>query len=701
MSTPLEIVVTGNVDGAKSSLQTVQNELGKTALAAQKTDSAIDVFGKTMARFGSQGAQSIALLQGKIEALKAEMVNIKDISVLSQFNKEIEGSEIQLAALTNAGKTGFNDLGQAVQKMGNPLSHGYGILRKIAYVLPGIGISGLVAFATEPIINYVEKLIEANKGVDEVQNNLNNLNDVMADANKKAGEQISTLKLLYQAATDVNLSMKDRLAASKELQKEFPEYFGNIKTETILNGDAKKSYDALTTSIINNAKAKAAKDKIDELESQRLDAEFQKQKIINATTNEANAARTRTLQSQTTGSSLTGGGASTGAVTITRAEQIKAINERRDAALKIQDINIKSLQDQENFLIKFAGLPTLADVIEKADKTKEKTGKKTNPFEISLKDLEDNYKKAQALLVSQYDANLTDAKKNTTAVNDLVLKAQQDFLEKKLALIRQYGKKEGDTDLEIAKVNKAIIANQIGFNIEQINTLPKVQGAPNINFKKATTEKIDPKPYYVLSDAILKNIKLQQEMKELLDQTTIVLNKTLGPAFDTLFTNILEGSGNAFKAFGDAIKQMLVQLGAAILKAALFSAILSVISGGASNVAGGKSFMDLFGPAMKSITGFASGGAINGPGSSTSDSILARVSKGEYIMNAAAVSKFGASFFDGLNSGMLPRFNNGGPVGSNMILASNNHVFIPEVTLKGQDLIIAFNRANQRASRNG
>ncbi len=698
---PLEIIVTGNVDGVKSSLNTVQTELGKTALAAQKGDSAIDTFGKTMARFGSTSSASIALLQGKIEALKAEMMNIKDIKVLSQFNKEIEATEIQLAAMTNAGKTGFNEVGKAVEGMGNPLSKGYGLLRKLAYVLPGIGISGIVAFATEPIIAFVEKLMDAGKGVDTLQANLNNLNDVMADANKKAGEQISTLKILYQAATDVNLSMKDRLAAVKELQKEFPDYFGNISTEAILNGNAKKSYDALTTSIIANAKAKAAKDKIDELESKRLDAEFQKQKIINATTNEANNAKTRTLQSQTTGSSLTGGGASTGAVTITRAEQIKAINERRDAALQIQEINIKSLQDQENFLIKFAGLPTLASVIEKEDKVKDKKGKKTNPFEIALKDLEDNYKKAQAMLVSQYDANLTDAKKNTTAVNDLVLKAQEDFLEKKLALIKKYGKKEGETDLEIAKVNKALIANQIGFNIDQINTLPKVQGAPNINFKKVTTEyKIDPKPQYELSDAIKANIKLQAEQLALFTATSNFLNKDLGPAFDVLFTDILNGSGNAFQAFADAIKQMMVQLAAAVLKAAAFAAILSLLPGSAEF---GTIFKKTLGFSKGGeVKGFASGGLISGPGSTTSDSILARLSKGEYIMNAGVVSKFGTSFFDSINSGMLPKFNRGGSVGSNMITASLEgfDVYV-HGEIAGDKLLLLHDRAAARRGRNG
>jgi len=693
---PLEIIVTGNVDGAKSSLQSIQAELGKTALSAQKSDSAIDTFGKTMARFGTGGAQTIALLTGKIETLKAEMANIKDISVLAKFNKEIEASEIQLGKMSNAGKTGFNELGMAIEKTGNPLSNGYGILRKIAYVLPGIGISGLVAFATEPIINFVQELMQASDAANLIKLNLSNLNEVMADANKKAGEQISTLKIVYQAATDVNLSMKDRLAAVKELQKEFPDYFGNVKTEAILNGDAKKSYDELTKSIIANSRAKAAKDKIDALEAQRLDAEFQKQKIISETTQELSNAKA-TVGSG--GQIVAGLGvtASSQGLTKTQAQQI--IKNRRDLALAIQDQNIKSLQEQEDFLTKFASLPTLASVIEQADKTKEKTGKKTNSFEIALKDLEDNYKKAQALLVSQYDADTNNAKKNTTAMNDLLLKAQENFLERKLALIKQYGKREGDVSLEIAKNQKAIIQNQLNFKFDQISTLPKVNTAPVINFKKATTEKIDPKPYYELSDAIKANIKLQERQLELFNETSLVLNKTLGPAFDALFTNILDGSGNAFQAFGEAIKQMMVQLAAAVLKAAAFAAILSLLPGSAEF---GTIFKKTLGFSKGGeVKGFATGGFINGPGTTSSDSILARLSRGEYIINATTVSKFGTSFFDNLNSGMLPKFNRGGSFGSNQLITSTtaiDHYFHGEIA--GDKLLLLHDRATARRRRN-
>lgn len=46
---------------------------------------------------------------------------------------------------------------------------------------------------------------------------------------------------------------------------------------------------------------------------------------------------------------------------------------------------------------------------------------------------------------------------------------------------------------------------------------------------------------------------------------------------------------------------------------------------------------------------FASGGLVSGPGTSTSDSIPARLSHGEYVINARAVSRLGVSFLDAIN----------------------------------------------------
>ena len=69
------------------------------------------------------------------------------------------------------------------------------------------------------------------------------------------------------------------------------------------------------------------------------------------------------------------------------------------------------------------------------------------------------------------------------------------------------------------------------------------------------------------------------------------------------------------------------------------------------------------GPATGGGTaGKARGGLIGGRGTGTSDSNLAWLSRGEYVVRAAAVRQFGAGFFGALNAGRIPGFAAGGPV---------------------------------------
>lgn len=77
------------------------------------------------------------------------------------------------------------------------------------------------------------------------------------------------------------------------------------------------------------------------------------------------------------------------------------------------------------------------------------------------------------------------------------------------------------------------------------------------------------------------------------------------------------------------------------------------------------------------LQSFATGGKVRGPGTGTSDSILARLSNGEYVIDALTTSRFGAKFFARLQAAArggstntlkqgtwgLPKFATGGPVG--------------------------------------
>jgi hypothetical protein len=65
---------------------------------------------------------------------------------------------------------------------------------------------------------------------------------------------------------------------------------------------------------------------------------------------------------------------------------------------------------------------------------------------------------------------------------------------------------------------------------------------------------------------------------------------------------------------------------------------------------------------ISDMAGYATGGLLRGPGTGTSDSILARLSAGEFVVKAAAVSKYGASMLHAINNLRLPKFAMGGLV---------------------------------------
>lgn len=58
----------------------------------------------------------------------------------------------------------------------------------------------------------------------------------------------------------------------------------------------------------------------------------------------------------------------------------------------------------------------------------------------------------------------------------------------------------------------------------------------------------------------------------------------------------------------------------------------------------------------------ATGGYISGPGSSTSDSIPARLSNGEFVVNAASVKKYGVDYLHAINTGRAHHYASGGLV---------------------------------------
>lgn len=108
------------------------------------------------------------------------------------------------------------------------------------------------------------------------------------------------------------------------------------------------------------------------------------------------------------------------------------------------------------------------------------------------------------------------------------------------------------------------------------------------------------------------------------------------------------------KSFGDVMRSVLDSLIQKLIQAAMYALIIASVTGGSFKA----NFFKAFGK------GFATGGSVDGPDTGTSDSIPAMLSNGEYVLNAQAVDRLGVPFLNGLNTGRLRGFANGGLVGS-------------------------------------
>lgn len=108
------------------------------------------------------------------------------------------------------------------------------------------------------------------------------------------------------------------------------------------------------------------------------------------------------------------------------------------------------------------------------------------------------------------------------------------------------------------------------------------------------------------------------------------------------------------KSFGDVMRSVLDSLIQKLIQATMYALIIASVTGGSFKA----NFLKAFGK------GFATGGSVDGPGTGTSDSIPAMLSNGEYVLNAQAVDRLGVPFLNGLNTGRLRGFANGGLVGS-------------------------------------
>lgn len=252
----------------------------KIAGGAFKGDALKDLIAKqqTLSSVVTTTSQGFTTLTGQTNAYKqaAQQLGVvygTDSQVFKDFTSNVGEGVKQTESLNKSVKNATTS--------GNAFTRGLSAIGagavRLARLLPGIGIVGLISFGLEPLIKAFQRLT---KSTGDSARQLKLLSDVNKELAKNAGQEISQLEVLYKVATNTNLAITERKKAVNELQEQYPAYFKNLNDEIILQGKAAKAYDATKLAILETAKTRAIEGKLGELATKELEVLQEKQQTI-------------------------------------------------------------------------------------------------------------------------------------------------------------------------------------------------------------------------------------------------------------------------------------------------------------------------------------------------------------------------------------------------------------------------------------
>lgn len=198
-----------------------------------------------------------------------------------------------------------------------------------------LAITALTLFGGK-LVEWIKTLFQSKEEIDRNAQAMENFNEAMKQGEKNATSELVKLRLLIKVATDVTRTMTERNKATAELQKQYPDYLGNLSKEKIMAGELDEQLKQLTNDILANARARSAMQKITENTSKQIDLEFElNDALLEQTRLQKEREEVMKRQSNITASS-------------TREQQAVAIEQLRRAnqAYTDQKLKVKGLREE-------------------------------------------------------------------------------------------------------------------------------------------------------------------------------------------------------------------------------------------------------------------------------------------------------------------------------------------------------------------
>ncbi|MFC0182741.1 hypothetical protein ACFFJX_09275 [Pseudarcicella hirudinis] len=165
----------------------------------------------------------------KVAELYANMsLTSNNPEIISKYNLKLQQTQAEIQRVNNVGKVGFDALGNAIEKNQNVVGKLWSGLYKVANILPGIGVAGLLAFGLEPLINFISKLDILKEKLSETEKFNKALSDSLSEGSEysQAVKNVSSLRINLELA---KTGLYDKKAVVEEYNKSIGAVAGQVK----------------------------------------------------------------------------------------------------------------------------------------------------------------------------------------------------------------------------------------------------------------------------------------------------------------------------------------------------------------------------------------------------------------------------------------------------------------------------------------
>jgi len=264
----LEIDAYNNSVNGSRKVNSTLNEQNKAYAAASSKAAAYSTATKKVVTETLKVSPAAVSAQKSINSLKIQLQSYQNIAqnatdpkIISSFNLKAQETEATIGRLSNVGKKGFDEFGNSINKTTGYAGRAWGAIKSIANVLPGVGIAGLIAFAADPIIEYIKQL-------DVFKKSATDLSKISALGSSEYKEAISDVARLKSAVGEFDQGV----ITSTELVKVYNDGIGKTagalttaaEVEDFYNSKAPKYVQAMFLRAQANAALQLSVDKASE-----------------------------------------------------------------------------------------------------------------------------------------------------------------------------------------------------------------------------------------------------------------------------------------------------------------------------------------------------------------------------------------------------------------------------------------------------